>query len=313
MTDVPESRPPERRRYVPRHVRSALEREREWPTRVGRLWGAVLFVHFFWPVAYIPGWGRFGGTASAKWIFAWDALDQAEGIGALFVFSPLVVGFVTLLASRHATRRAQGVVYLLGGLACILIALGGRESRDVILRSAARGDAQVVIGLLFLLGPILLAAGNHVQRREAGRSLPAVLAGIGGLGLAAAWFIPVRGDTMIGTLFSGPALKEAWAVAIWSLVVIVTGLLGACHLLPGFDAAKLGRSISRLLRIALYVLPIGLVITLLGAGGAFMSGFVSLVWTLSRIYAILILAAAGLAIVLRGPVPELDPEWERAF
>ncbi|MDJ0976481.1 MAG: hypothetical protein QNJ98_18630 [Planctomycetota bacterium] len=310
MTDAPASPPPERSSYVPRHVRMALEQERTWPGRVGRVWGAILFLHFFWPVFYLPSMG-FG---SSQWIFAWDALENAEWVGVLFVFTPLLVGLVAYLAGRSATRRTQGLLYLCGGMLMILITVAGEDTREKLMESAIRGESGVFIALLFLLGPILLAGGNHVQRREAGRSLPTVLAGLGGAALTVVWFIPVSGETLIGGLFSGPVLKEAWPLSLWALLVIVTGLLGACLLVPGIDTAAVGGRVSRGIRLSLNLFPVALLITLVMAGGFFMSGVVLIVWVVSRLYGFLILTAAGLAIVMRGPMPELEErDWARDF
>ena len=312
MTDAPQSPTPEPSSYVPRHVRMALEQERDWPGRVGRIWGAVLFLHFFWPLAYVPSFGI--GRSGSTWLFIWDALDQADWIGTLFVFSPLAIGLMAHLAGRRASRRTQGVLYLVGGMLMILVSIGGREGREVLMQSAARGETEVFIGLMLLLGPILLAAGNHVQRREAGRSLPTLLAGVGGLALAVLWFIPVRGETLIGGLFSGLVFGDVWPLAFWAVLLIVTGLLGACLLLPGMDAPAVGRRVSRCIRLSLMLMPVAFLVMLLSAGGFFMSGVVSLIWTLSRLYAILILTAAGLAIVMRGPMPELEErDWARDF
>lgn len=266
------------------------------------MWGAALVLNLVWPLQYRPAIPFL--RREAEWTFLWDLLKDSDAMDALLAVLPVPFGIAAIYAARQLPAAKQSFIYLIGGFVCLLGPVFIKTSRGMTF-SPATGDLGPWLALSIVLGPILLGAGHHVTRRRPEWRPGVVLTALGGVLLVAMFFIPpARGsDSLIGLFFDSRFVSRGWPLTIWALGMLVTGLTAACLLLPDFKPAKLSPFLGAMIRILLIGFPGAILVMILTAGGG--PGFVSVIasvgWLITRFYALLILTASGLALVLRGP------------
>lgn len=289
-----------------------------WDRGPIKFWGILLVVLFFWPLGCSP-----------KVTFAWDVLAEAGDLPRgssissfdifLNVLMPHLVGIAALLALRaDRSSKLRGVVYALAGALTLFfgmrLILGGIGSGGFLGLGTLMNQI-VMLVCMFMVGPALVAAGNRVQKREDGATLPRVFAGLGGLAIVAGFLIPFgdgRASFQLIEIFGqGEFWSNAWYLGFWMLGFFVFGLLGAVLLIPGGDPERRGRTISVLARSLLIGLVVVVLIFLVSEApkGAMGEALASLVRSLGALYGVLIILACGLALLMESPTtdrPRID-------
>lgn len=284
-----------------------------WDRVPVKFWGILLVVMFFWPISCTP-----------KAMFTWDLLSEAGKIPRgssvtsfdifLNVLMPHLAGIAALLALRaDRSSKLRGVVYAIaGGLTLFFgmrLVLGGIGSGGFLGLGSLLNQI-VLLVCMFMIGPALVAAGNRVQKREDGATLPRVFAGLGGLAIVAGFLIPFgdgRASFQLIEIFGqGEFWSNAWYLGFWMLGFFVFGLFGAVLLIPGGDPERRGRAISVLARTLLVGLGVVMLIFLVSEApkGAMGEALAALVRSLGTMYGVLIILACGLALLMESPTSD---------
>ena len=227
--------------------------------------------------------------------------------GVVLLLLPLY-GACALLVPLIRDSRIRGYVLLAGGLVvttALLLATG--KPLHVAMASGSFGIV-AILGIA-LLAPPAIGGGNRVAKSPWPHPVAKPLVGVGGLAILLALFVPAGSNSgsIIGMVLglSGDVMGLARGVSVilWVILLLVTALLAASYLVPKVDPKRAGDWLSTAVRFTLYGLPIALVLLpVLGGGfrryGGFIVGFFVLAGLILRLYGLMILTAAGVALVL---------------
>lgn len=302
----------------------AEERDRTWPIRVGRLWGWILLLTYIVPLAF--DWRSDG----IEWILIWDLIEKRAGMNTyehVMLLLPGVLGLLGVLTARLWSGGFQALAFFVVGVACLTMHLDLEAGRTALTAMTAEIGPTPLRLITFVSGLILLAATNHVARRNPRARFARRMLLLGALAVLLS-LLPAGGDGYGTDLFSSDALAITWPAAIWAVLLLATVGLSLVGALSSSLLPMTGAWVSRLLRVA----AIGLPIVLLGChllriaelqrlfpngSSVQLESLARLaqftLWTLARGYGMVILTAAGLALILERSAPRDDHAWERAF
>lgn len=268
--------------------------DRRWALR-----GSIyLIIAFLCPLA-TPG----------AWLFGPTLVAEAPPAVRLLALVPAILGPALLAVTLRLDGLVRAVVILIGtGIGIIMMAATAERMVGAVpVNWGPEGLPAARAIVIYAIAMTAAFVGVGLLRASPHHPLGARIAGVAGAVLLAVHLVPLGGRSMLGLVFDPISWRAAWPLPLTFVASFAFAAACATQLLDRYETETLAAFAQVAGFVTLAVLPIGLVVMVLGAPGALVAMFTTL---LVKYYGMWIalhaLLAAGLLGLLRHGFVEPD-------